>query len=209
MALEGADRLGKSTQAKALAEALENSRFRFNSCVVKIPYKDDYTYDRIYEMLFSGEAEMYPQVFQSWQALNRHIFQKDVLPVLAKRKDLIILDRWNMSTFVYGTSSGVPVAATKMMLQGIFEPDVNFVFTGKPFVMDTEKDAYEKNDNFQNHVRVFYEHQIRNDNNSVRVNANETPEAVTHFLLDFIEKFMLQHEDRWLNRMAPMSPLIP
>ncbi len=198
MALEGPDRLGKSTQAKLLADALSPSKYQFESCVVKIPYKDVYTYDRIYEMLFSGEAVEHPEVFQSFQALNRHIFQKDTLPKLASTHDLVILDRWNLSTKAYGTSGGVSVAATDSMLKGIEEPDLTFVFDGEPFAMDTEKDSYEEDNDFQARVRSYYKEVLDAESpRFVRVDAHRPISEVTDDLLSRIDLWMDTHRSHW------------
>lgn len=180
VALEGPDRLGKSTQAKEMHRVFcEEGRSGLKASVVKIPYKDEYTYDRIYEMLFSMEAVSYPEVFQSFQALNRHIFQKDVLPKLVEENDVIILDRWNLSTEVYGAASGVSMGATLAMLKGIYPPDLTLVFTGSPFLMETEKDSYEANERFQEKVRAGYADAIARRPGVVEIHANRPKEVVT------------------------------
>lgn len=198
MALEGPDRLGKSTQAAMLKEALSHSSYQFGSCVIKIPWKDDVTYDRIYEMLFSGEATEHPAVFQSWQALNRHLFQKTELPRLCALYDLIILDRWNMSTQVYGAASGVLPSATDMMLKGLHDPDLTFIFSGEPFAMESEADSYEKDTRFQEKVREGYRRIAEIEDDSViQVSANRDPKEVSDSILREIGSFMLSRQNRW------------
>ena len=65
VALEGPDRLGKSTQAKMVEHKMEAEGIR--GVLDKCPDKDGVTYERIYEMLRTGEAVKYPTVFQTLQ----------------------------------------------------------------------------------------------------------------------------------------------
>jgi len=196
-ALEGPDRLGKSTQAKAIARAFRTGGAPFRGVVIKIPYQDPYTYDRIYDMLFSGEAVKHPEVFQSFQALNRHIFQMDNLPELARDYDLIVLDRWNMSTYAYGNAAGVTKEATDVMLKGIEQPDLTLIFRGTPFGMDNEKDSYEADDSFQNQVRAFYEQRLQDTPNCIGVDANRPQNDVTASLMSEIQQFMDSRSSLW------------
>jgi thymidylate kinase len=200
VAFEGSDRLGKSTQAKVVPEILTAQGLRV-ACR-KIPYKDSFTYDRIYDMLFSGVAEKEPVVFQTFQGINRRHFQWDVLPGLAVESDIVIVDRWNLSTKIYGTQGGVPVPTTDVILQGVLDPDLTLIFHGTPFKTDEEDDAYEKNKEFQEKVRSEYRKAADAAPDRVLINANRPPNEVTESVIQSI----LMHYVPWAKlREAEMN----
>lgn len=184
VAFEGSDRLGKSTQAKIVPEILTNQGLRV-ACE-KIPYKDSFTHKRIYDMLFSGAAEEEPVVFQTFQGINRRNFQWNVLPGLAIESDIVIVDRWNLSTKIYGTQGGVPIPTTDVILDGIIDPDLTLIFHGTPFKTDEEDDAYEKNKEFQEKVRRNYRIAASADPSRVLINANRPPNEVTESVIQSI-----------------------
>jgi thymidylate kinase len=189
VALEGPDRLGKSTQAALLETAMETARIRgvFDKC----PYKDGVTYERIYEMLRTGEAVKYPTVFQTLQGANRMAFQKTLLPTLALHFDVVVIDRWNVSTLVYGGEAGVPQETTDCILKGIVEPDLVFVFDGEQFDAPDADDAYEADKEFQGRLRRRYAAWAdAHPDITVKVNANQDKRLISLDLLDGIKKLL-------------------
>jgi len=186
VALEGADRLGKSTQAKLLEAAMDKAKMK--AIVEKCPFKDGGTYERIYEMLRTGEAVKYPTVFQTLQGANRRYFQNSYLPTLASHFDVVVIDRWNTSTLVYGAEAGVPEETTNCILKGIVEPDLVFLFDGQPFVSPDEDDAYEADKDFQRRLRDRYRAWGEaHPETAIIVNANRGPEVITEELLEKLQ----------------------
>ena len=177
VALEGADRLGKSTQGQLLEDALERAKVK--AILDKSPYKDGATYGRIYEMLETGEAVRHPLVFQTLYGANRRFFQHLYLPTLAVHFDVVVMDRWSLSSRVYGGAAGVPEADTECLLSGLVEPDLTLVFDGEPFASTGEDDAYEADRGFQARVRASY-HRWAQETvpGRVLVNANRGREAI-------------------------------
>lgn len=192
--IEGPDKVGKQTQTRMLVEALSN---RVARTVVdkgpldkprnlkveseEIPYNDGNTHTKIYEMLANGDALVHPEAFQTLQAANRMIWQKTILPTLAHHHDVLILDRWNISSWVYGRAGGCSEAMLECMLDPIVDPDLVFVFDGEPFnTPDRADDSYEKNKEFMQTVREQYRRWVQeNTDIAVSINANQ-PHKVVH-----------------------------
>ena len=188
VALEGPDRMGKSTQAKLLKDSLR--REGISAAVVKTPYDDSdegdeggQTHEKLYEMLRTGDAVRYPKTFQSLMGTNRRWFQSHVLPELAAQHDVVVLDRWNLSTLIYGTEAGVPTDITFSILKGLIDPDLTIVFDGQPFVASDQDDAYEADKEFQERIRSRYvawakECSMKLNTTVVVVNANSLEHTI-------------------------------
>ena len=190
IALEGADRLGKSTQAMMLEQAME-TRGPFKGIVEKCPDKDGVTYERIYEMLRTGEAVKYPTVFQTLQGANRRFFQLKYLPTLASHFDVVVIDRWNVSTLVYAAEAGVPEEVTDCILDGIVPADLVLLFDGEQFQADDDDDAYEADKDFQRRLRVRYRKWADDHpETTVVVNANRGSEIIHEELITVIQKYL-------------------
>lgn len=151
--IEGADRCGKATQAKLLREYLIS--FGIMSTIVEVPIKSAITYRIIYWMLQNGFAKKYPKLFQVFQFLNRKIFQILTLPSLEQEYDVIIFDRWSLSTIVYGGASGVSEQFTIELSKRLRQPDHTFILSGESFPHVAE-DVYEADSNLQKEVRIRY-----------------------------------------------------
>jgi dTMP kinase len=179
VAIEGPDRVGKATQARLLEERLMPHK----ATVEEVPYNDGVTYPQIYAMLRSGAVNKYPVVFQTLQGTNRRFFQKNFLPNLASHYDVLILDRWTLSTRVYGIASGVSEGATNEILEGIVEPDLTLVFDGKPFPKEG-LDVWEANIPFQNRVRELYmAHCAKEPERFVKIDAERPVDVIQEEVL--------------------------
>lgn len=151
--IEGADRCGKATQAKLLREYLVS--FGITSMIVEVPIRSAVTYRVIYWMLQNGFAKKYPKLFQVFQFLNRKIFQTFTLPSLEQEYDVIIFDRWSLSTIVYGGAAGVSENFTIDLSKRLRQPDHTFVLLGESFPHEAE-DVYEADLDLQKEVRIRY-----------------------------------------------------
>ena len=184
VAIEGPDRLGKATQAQMLEDALTKRKHK--ATVEEIPYDDGVTHPIIYEMLHDGTALQFPIVFQTLHGLNRRYFQKSFLPTLARHYDVVILDRWNLSTRVYGPASNVPNDTTAVILKDIVEPDITLVFDGVGFPKEG-LDFYEKDRQLQEMVRRSYlGYCEREPKLFVKIDANRPREDVHENVLDAV-----------------------
>lgn len=190
VAIEGADRLGKATQTEMLLTNLRKSNFRATH--EEVPWRDNITYDLIYKMLHNGDAVAHPIVFQTYQGCNRLIMQTQYLNGLAPHYDVILLDRWTPSTWVYGRASGVEDPATKAILQDVWDPDFTVILDGESFDMPEKKaDDYEKDQSFQRQIRDGYirwyeEHQEK----AVVINANRDRHTVSSDIAENVLRFL-------------------
>lgn len=96
---EGADCCGKSTQAKLLRDELPNSIY------VHSPFHNDYdngySCKLIRELLQNGLAISEPKTFQKLYTDNRKQWLLEDYLKYSKQYDFIIIDRWNLSTYIY------------------------------------------------------------------------------------------------------------
>ena len=93
VAIEGADSVGKATQAALLEKGLNDKGIR--AFRTEVPWGDNLTYDPIYKMLREGTALSEPVVFQALQACNRRTMQGTYLPNLSRHFDIVILDAYS------------------------------------------------------------------------------------------------------------------
>jgi len=158
--IEGPDRVGKQTQTRLLKRKL--SERGFSSTVIEVPIKSAVTYRIIYWMLQNGLAKKFPKIFQWFQYMNRKIFQVFKLPHLEKNHDCIIMDRWSLSTIVYGVAEGVPLEYTMKLARKLREPDHTIILHGDSHVHEAE-DSYEADSELQKNVRIEYAKWAKNN----------------------------------------------
>ncbi len=151
--IEGPDRVGKQTQTNLLKKTFLN--YGMIATVVEVPIRSMVTYRIIYWMLKNGMAKKFPKTFQWFQYLNRKIFQVFTLPYLEERYDAIIMDRWSLSTIVYGAAEGVQKEYTIDLAKKLRQPDHTIILHGKSYSHEAE-DAYEADLDLQNKVREEY-----------------------------------------------------
>jgi thymidylate kinase len=153
VALEGADMVGKATQAHLLETALIAAKIK--ATTEEIPYADEITHSIIYEMLEDGTARKSPDAFQAVQCLNRIAFWRHYLPTLAFHHEVIIFDRWTLSTRVYGKAGGANPAVTESFLRHVEDADLNIIIDAPPWPKAAQ-DVLESDNPFQTHVRELY-----------------------------------------------------
>jgi thymidylate kinase len=184
VAIEGPDRVGKATQAAKLEEAL--TAHKHKATVEEVPYDDGVTHRQIYRMLHSGAVNEHPIVFQTLQGANRRYFQRNFLPTLATHYDVLILDRWTLSTRVYGEASGVSRATTDAILEGVIDPDLTLVFDGQPFPKEG-LDVWEGDLEFQRKVRELYLHAVTSaGDHFVKIDATQSKDEVHQACLEAV-----------------------
>jgi dTMP kinase len=174
--IEGADRCGKFTQTHLLQEYI--TRTGSGAVVVDVPIRSAVTYRIIYWMLQNGLAKKFPKFFQWLQFLNRKIFQVLSLPSLLKTYDYVILDRWSLSTIVYGTAEGIDPKFSQDLADKLISPDYTVLLLGKSH-MGAAEDVYEADVNLQMKVRNLYmDWAIFNSQNSSIVDCGLSKEEV-------------------------------
>lgn len=187
--IEGPDKMGKATQSAlllaslALQERKDDTPLRVTQ--QEIAAQDGITYDKIYKMLETGDATKFPATFQAFHTSNRLIWQAQQLPKLASKFDVLILDRWTISSWVYGLASGVDEDEIQCLCEDLIKPDLVFVFLGASFkTPERPDDCYEADTGFQEKVRELYgSWVVRNRDVAIGVDANRPREVIAEELL--------------------------
>jgi len=174
--IEGADRCGKATQASMLQSYL--LRIGCASTIVEVPIRSAVTYKIIYWMLKNGFAKKYPKIFQWFQFLNRKIFQCLVLPDIERQHDVVIMDRWSLSTIVYGAAEGVSEEYTVSLSKRLRVPDHTIILHGRAFPHEAE-DVYESDLDLQDRVRLGYSQwAVNNSKDCTLINCRQSKDAI-------------------------------
>lgn len=199
---EGSDHVGKTTQAKLLADKLPNSIYQ------KSPFKTildgDRSYNLIYEWLNHGRALKNPLEFQKMFVANRNDWISNDLPLLQSNYDYIILDRWSLSTWIYGLNSGININELKKLIDSNqLKIDLQFIFTPSDRVKN-QKDSFE-NDGFQFKIRQHYSHiieRIKETNKkdvisclnarNIVIDSNRSIDEINLQILQEITKYKIQ-----------------
>jgi thymidylate kinase len=124
--------------------------------LVEVPVQSSgVTHDVIYWMLKNGLAKKLPNVFQFVQFLNKLAFQMSSLIWLMMTRDVIIMDRWSLSSIVYGDATGANKTLTRVLYRLLVRPTITVVLSGRRHTDQTE-DTYEADTDLQRNVRVGY-----------------------------------------------------
>lgn len=169
---EGPDGLGKTTQTRELILSLRNKGYSVR--YFKLPTTDTFVGKLISKMLKSGFAKRNPNLFQLINSLDKLLFQFKRL-TFNKKVDFIILDRWHLSSVVYGISGGANQTIVNSFWKVLKEPDITFVFEGENFLNKRENlDSYEKDNLFQKEVLKNYKIYSKDLKNCFIINANDS-----------------------------------
>ena len=174
--IEGPDRVGKQTQTNLLRKTF--LKYGLLANVVEVPIRSAVTYHVIYWMLRNGLAKKFPKIFQWFQYMNRKIFQMFSLPSMEQHYDAIIMDRWSLSTIVYGAAEGVPREYTVGLAEKLRKPDHTIILCGKSHSHEAE-DAYEADMTLQDKVRVEYTRwALENPQTTTLINCQRDRKAI-------------------------------
>lgn len=188
VAIEGIDSIGKGTASRNLVS--QANRLGFTSAsYVEVPIRDEQTHTQIYEWLNNGLAKKHPATFQALQVANRLIWQNRVFPTIIN--DLIVLDRFNASSYAYGRAAGLQDEELQVLLDLVYKPDATIILDGNPFHRDQEKDDYEKDDVFQARVRQYYR-EWADENGAICIDANQSTQAVTKQIIDALRPLVAE-----------------
>ena len=152
--VEGPDKVGKETQSKLLADTLSVRGLQ----VVRLEPTKQFAYGKkaIYSMLESGAAKRYPNLFQFVQFINRLYIQLFKLPKLVRENDIVILDRWALSGFIYGQCEGINPWLNEWFYNRAKRADLVLVFSGTSYRRTQADDSYEKDAVLQTRVKNLY-----------------------------------------------------
>lgn len=156
IAFEGPDKTGKETQSKMAVEALRRAGARAER--IEAPTKATrWTHRLIYWMLRTDWAKRLPNFFQLVQTLNKLSFQLFHLPGIEARNDVVVFDRWGLSSVIYGTATGVNPKLVLWFYERIKPADLTIIFAERSYRRPTMKDdSYETDSLLQARVRDMY-----------------------------------------------------
>lgn len=192
IAIEGPDRVGKATQTSLLTAYLRsksvvtnNNGLTYYASVtsVEVPVKG-FLHSTIYYMLRNGLAKRFPNLFQTVQSLNKLWFQ--IFYLKRWNVDYVTLDRWKLSTRVYGEATGVHSILLRVFDYLLIEPDATIVLEGAAQVNEA-RDSYERDSKLQRLVRTTYAKIAHEKDKHFVINANQTREAVHNDIVNALK----------------------
>ena len=184
--VEGPDRVGKFTQTRLLKEYITG--IGLVATVIEVPVRSAITYRIIYWMLQNGLAKTFPKIFQWFQFINRKIFQVFTLPTLEEHYDFIVMDRWSLSTIVYGIAEGVPKDYTIGLAKKLREPDFTIILFGEAHKHIAE-DSYEADLSLQARVRLEYaKWALENPKTTKLIDCNQDHKIVAKKIKDILQE---------------------
>jgi len=185
IAIEGIDRIGKTTQAKLLANAL--------GCeVIKFPYEGDFTGKRVREIL----QKKYPFEPAGFQALNimNKVKAQEMIKVANRSLGNVVLDRYKLSNIVYALADDLPLDWVLVEAEHILEPDLTIMLRGHPFEKDSE--IYGKLETQAKVSALYYRcyrHLVKKNSEAIKlVEANQSIDTVQKSILDCVSKARTQ-----------------
>lgn len=127
LSFEGIDRAGKSTQVQKLAQVLRDE-LKLKVAIRHFPMYERPIGKFIGEVLNSDikMAKLTPESLQMVYVADQLSYQDDLQDLL-DNYDVVILDRYFMSTLVYGMGKGVLFDDIRSWQEGLIIPDATFV----------------------------------------------------------------------------------
>ena len=179
IALEGADRVGKQTQTIMLCDTLRSYGKKVK--LVEVPVNDHLTYNMIYGMLRNGWAKSLPNLFQFVQFMNKLLFQWTRLIWLRLFYDVVILDRWKLSSIVYGDATGANKTFNRILYFFLKSPEKTIVLHGPSFKKAADgDDVYEKDSELQLAVKEGYFYWVEDHIEDHETVDNQGPKELVH-----------------------------
>jgi thymidylate kinase len=172
---EGPDGVGKTTQAKILEDILLNKEYKVK--YYKLPSKTFFG-NLVYKYLKNGIARKYPNYFQLINFFDKSLFY--IRHLLFSKYDYILLDRWKLSSLVYGESDNGKKWFLKFLYNITKTPDLTLIFFGNNFLdKREEKDDYEKDTEFNEKIKNLYLLYGYTQKKCLFVSANDTLDNIS------------------------------
>ncbi|GAK42134.1 putative thymidylate kinase [Paenibacillus sp. TCA20] len=176
IALEGLDKSGKATQAKLLTEALREKG-------LKVEQSEFHRYDTpTGELIAKWLRKEYPvsqATIELIMAADKHAQQEYFNELEAAGVDVLILDRYTLSQFVYGIVNEMPYDWCEKLQELLRKPDMDIVIEIPPELSMERKgkhnggvnDRYESDLNLLHQVSFAYRIFRRKDHPIIDGNA--------------------------------------
>lgn len=189
IAIYGINNLGKSTQAKLLAERLTKEGYKAEN--IKYPIYDLEPSGNIINDYFrnGNPYELTARESQIIHVVNRTQYE----PILKEKLTAginVIVEDYTGSGLSWGIGTGVDEAFMKRINNHLLKEDIAFVFSGKRFIEAIEAThIHEKNSDLQKHVSTVYE-RLGHELNWIPVNANGAIEDIHETLWQQVKKVL-------------------
>lgn len=177
IAISGPDRCGKETQTKLLVDYInKHSDYGDEAVRIEIPFNGRW-YTTIYKWLKNGNATKFPTLFQTIHFLNKLWFQTFNLPKLSLNYDIVVFDRWKLSSIVYGKMTGVPSWIVNLQAKFLLDPDC-IIILDSPTHGKESRDVYEADKNLQSNIRQEYIKIAKTLKNTVVIDGSQSIEVI-------------------------------
>lgn len=123
---DGPDNVGKSTHGKLLRDELPNAYYIHSPFY--LDYDRGYSCKLIRDLLQNGLAISEPKTFQKIFVDNRSQWLIEEFSHLKKSWDFIIIDRWTLSTYIYGIATGLSEIECENLIKDHNIGDLQFIF---------------------------------------------------------------------------------
>lgn len=187
--LYGVNNLGKTTQAKLLAEKLLN--LGRNVKYLKYPiYEIEPTGVMLNEYLRQGNPnQLTPREAQILYALNRHQYEPILVSDIELGTDIVAEDYWGTG-IAWGLGGGVDKEFLLRINHRLYSPDLAIMLKGERFLSGLEKGhLYEENNELARKVAGAHDDLAKEYNWQI-VKANQTVEKVSEDVWEKVAKIL-------------------
>lgn len=129
IAFEGLDGSGSSTQSKLLSEKLEANKYA--TVLTKEPANDTEIGKMIRDVL-QHKWEADPETLQLLFCADRAQHLHDTIEPALKNRQVVVTDRYLLSTIAYGASESIDIEWLKALNSSFRQPDITFLFKLDP-----------------------------------------------------------------------------
>jgi len=127
--IEGGDGSGKGTHARLLAEWLRGKGYQVHTT----SEPTEGLIGKLIKRVLRGEADVDPHALALLFTADRYEHQREIKQAL-EEGDVVIADRYYLSTYAYQSAQGVDLEWMKSLHKGIIKPDIQIVLDVEPEV---------------------------------------------------------------------------
>lgn len=158
IAFEGLDKAGKHTQMTMLYDFLVERGINVEK--ISFPVYDTPT-GKLIRSYLEGNYPIDNHTFELLMAADKYAQQKYIYDLSEKNVDVLLLDRYILSQYVYGMANQVDLHWLKQVLSNIVEPDITIYLDIQAEESIKRKGKFEENDKYENDLEFL---------NQVRIN---------------------------------------
>lgn len=191
---EGLDGSGSSTQSRLLAKKLEAQQHAVH--LTKEPTSDS-PIGKMIRNVLQHKWEASPEGLQLLFCADRADHLKDEIEPALKNGQVVISDRYLLSTIAYGASEGIGIEWLKALNKPFRQPDLTFLFKLDPKTCleriqgrGTEFELFEKQEKLEK-IRTNYESLVGDYDNIQVIDASKSIEEISEAIWAVVEKRLI------------------